>query len=288
MSDAEGVRPTGPTSADRPTSADPPPPADPSSSGVASSPGVASEATDARAVPVDAAHAVPGAPGAPGTPPLAGAAPRGMAAVLGEEFSVVDAVGGVRGLIESVAPGVVFIAVYVATRSLTPALVASVGVMVAAVVVRLVQRTPVTQALAGVVGVGVGVIWAWRTGEAQDFFALGLLTNAAYGVACLVSILVGWPLVGIVVGLLRGGGTAWRADRVARARATWATWVWVAMFGLRLAVQLPLYLGASVGWLGTARLVMGVPLWALTLWITWLLVRTPGSSPAPTRPPAAP
>ncbi len=62
--------------------------------------------------------------------------------------------------------------------------------------------------------------------------------------------------------------------------ATWATWLWVAMFGLRLAVQVPLYLGASVGWLGTARLVMGVPLWALTLWVTWLLVRTPGSSPA--------
>ncbi len=103
-----------------------------------------------------------------------------------------------------------------------------------------------------------------------------------------MSIVVGWPLVGLVVGLLRGEGTAWRADRFARTRATWATWAWVAMFALRLAVQVPLYLGASVAWLGTARLVMGVPLWALTLWVTWLLVRTPGSSPARSRPPAAP
>ncbi|WNB84435.1 DUF3159 domain-containing protein [Cellulomonas sp. ATA003] len=215
-------------------------------------------------------------------------APAGVAAVLGDDFSVADAVGGVRGLAESVAPGIVFVAVYVATSSLTPALVASVAVTVVAVVLRLVQRTPITQALAGVVGVAIGVFWAWRSGEAQDYFAYGLWTNAAYGVACLVSVLVGWPLVGIVVGLLRGEGTAWRADRVVRRRYAWATWVWVAMFGARLLVQVPLYLGASVGWLGTARLVMGVPLWALTLWVTWLLVRTPGSAPAPSRQPSDP
>jgi hypothetical protein len=215
-------------------------------------------------------------------------APRGVGSLLGEDFSVLDAVGGVRGMIESVAPGVVFVAVYVATSALTPSLVAAVAVTLAAVVARLVQRTPVTQALAGVVGVGIGVFWAWRSGDAQDYFAYGLLTNVAYGAACLVSIVVGWPLVGLVVGVLRGEGTGWRRDRAERRRYTQATWVWVAMFALRLLVQVPLYLGASVGWLGTARLVMGVPLWALTLWVTWLLVRTPGSSPAPSRPPAAP
>lgn len=244
-----------------------------------------SDADDARP-PTGAPHAgVPGVPAVPGAPAVA---PRGMNALLGEDFSVLDAMGGVRGLVESVAPGVVFVAVYVATSALTPALLAAVGATLLAVVARLVQRTPVTQALAGVLGVAVGVFWAWRTGDAQDYFAYGLWTNAAYGVACLVSILVGWPLVGLVVGLLRGEGTGWRADRVLRTRYTWATWLWVGMFGLRLAVQVPLFLGASVGWLGTARLVMGVPLWALTLWVTWLLVRTPGSSRAPTPPPAAP
>jgi hypothetical protein len=213
---------------------------------------------------------------------------RGVGSLLGEDFSVADAVGGVRGMVESVAPGLVFVVVYVATSALTPSLVAAVAVTLAAVVVRLVQRTPVTQALAGVIGVGIGVFWAWRSGDAQNYFAYGLWTNAAYGAACLVSILVGWPLVGLVVGLLRGEGTGWRADRAERRRYTGATWLWVAMFGARLAVQVPLFLGASVGWLGTARLVMGVPLWALTLWLTWLLVRTPGSSPARSRPPPAP
>ncbi len=222
--------------------------------------------------------------GRPATTPVP---PRGgVGSLLGEDFSVSEAVGGPRGLVESVLPGVTFVGVYVATSALTPSLLSAVGVTVAAVVLRLVQRTPVTQALAGVVGVAIGVFWAWRTGDAQDFFAYGLWTNAVYGLACLVSVLVGWPLVGLVVGVFRGEGTAWRRDRALRTRYAWATWLWVAMFALRLAVQVPLYLGASVAWLGTARLVMGVPLWALTLWLTWLLVRTPGSSPARSRPPA--
>lgn len=204
------------------------------------------------------------------------AAGRGVQALLGEDFSFADAIGGVRGLIESVAPGLVFVVVYLVSFELTPALVASLATALLAVVVRLVQRTPVTQAASGIVGVGIGVVWAWRTGEPTDYFVYGLWTNAAYLLACTVSVLVRWPLVGVVVGLLRGQGTAWRTDPAAardRQRFRWATWLWAGMFAARLAVQVPAYLAGDVAWLGTARLAMGVPLWALTLWTTWLLVR---------------
>ena len=212
-----------------------------------------------------------------------------MNALLGEDFSVADAVGGVRGLVESVAPGVVFVAVYVATSALTPALVAAVAVTVAAVVARLVQRTPVTQALAGVVGVGVGVFWAWRTGEAQDYFVYGLWTNAAYGLACLVSIVVGWPLVGA----RRRACCAARAPRGAPTGPPGAATPGRPGCGWRCSGCGSRSRSRSTSarrWAGsgTARLVMGVPLWALTLWLTWLLVRTPGPSPARTRPPAVP
>src|SRR5690349_18575322 len=40
---------------------------------------------------------------------------RGVRALAGQDFSVADAIGGVRGLVESVAPGLVFVVVYVAT-----------------------------------------------------------------------------------------------------------------------------------------------------------------------------
>lgn len=209
---------------------------------------------------------------------------RGLRALTAAEFSVAEATGGVRGLAESVAPGLVFVVVYLVVGRLTPALVAASVVTLLAVIVRLAQRTPVTQALAGAVGVGIGVFWAARSGQAQDYFAYGLWINAGYLAGTLVSIIAGWPVVGVIVGLLRGEGTTWRADRVLRRVYALATWIWVAMFGLRLVVQVPLYFGAQVGWLGTARLAMGVPLWALTLWVTWLLVRTPARARAPARP----
>jgi len=200
-----------------------------------------------------------------------------MSQLAGEDFSVADAVGGVRGLVESVAPGLVFVVVYlVAGQELVPPLVASLAVAVVLVVARLVGGTPVTQALGGVVGVVIGVLWAWRSGEAQDYFALGLWTNGVYAAALLLSVLVRWPLGGVVVALLRQEGFAWRTDPDQRPRLrryTAATWLWIGLFVARLAVQLPLYLDASTAWLGTARLVMGVPLWALALWVTWLLVR---------------
>jgi hypothetical protein len=51
------------------------------------------------------------------------------------------------------------------------------------------------------------------------------------------------------------------------------TWLWVATFGVRLLVQLPLYLvGATIA-LGVARLVMGWPMFLLAMWLSYVLVR---------------
>lgn len=254
--------------------------------------------------------------GAAGAGPTTGAGVRALAA---DDFSIVDSVGGIRGVVEAMAPGLVFVVLYVATRDLMLPLVASLAVAVVAVVARLVQRTPVTQAFGGLFGVAIGVFWAWRSGDATQYFAYGLWTNGAYLAVMLASVAVSWPLVGGVVEALRGGfgataqpagrssaptetpgapaaadeavpadapaaaplfSTAWRSDRALLRRYTLATWLWIAMFAVRLAVQIPLYFSSSVGWLGTARLVMGVPLWALVLWGTWVLVRRPAEPAA--------
>lgn len=209
---------------------------------------------------------------------------RGVQALARDEFSFADAVGGTRGVVEQAAPGLLFVVVFVVTRDLAPALVASLAAAALAVLLRLVQRTPTTQAFSGVVGVAVGAVWAWRTGEAQDYFTYGLWVNLAWAVGALVSVLVRWPVVGVLVSLLRGRDMSWRtAPGVAathlRRRYAWATWLWVGLFGARLAVQVPLWLQGedAVGWLGTAKLVMGVPLFALGLWLTWLLVASPAA-----------
>ncbi|MBO0610666.1 DUF3159 domain-containing protein [Myceligenerans salitolerans] len=242
---------------------------------------------------------------------------RGLAAVTADDFSPLAAVGGVRGMVESVAPGVVFVVLFVILQDLMVPLVASVAVAVLAAVVRLVQRTPLTTALGGLVGVVIGAVWAWRTGDAENVFVWALWTNAAYLVVMLVSILVRWPVIGLFVEALVSGLTpdqvrrngqeappssdaapdrrstapredergsddepnplaaltAWRQDPAKVRAYTIATWLWVGMFALRLAVKTPLYFAGTVAWLGTFHLVLGVPLFALVLFGCWIVIR---------------
>lgn len=187
-----------------------------------------------------------------------------------EEFDLRQAVGGVRGLIESVAPGVVFVVLFVATRNLKWSIIAAVALALVAITMRLIGRTPLTQAISGLGGILIGAAWAWRTGEAQDFYVWGLFVNAAFALVTIGSILLRRPLVGFFVKAFSPGSTEVPgAERIFRI----ATWLWAGAFLARLAVQIPLYLASEVGWLGTARVLMGVPLWALVLWFTWLLVR---------------
>lgn len=221
-------------------------------------------------------HSGPGSHGqAESGPAHSGAAPasnRGMAQLGASSFDVTQAVGGVRGLIESVAPGLVFVIVYIASRELSWALIASIGLAVIGAIGRLATRGKLSYVFGGLIGVAIGTVWAWRTGQAEDFFVWGLYVNAGGVLITLLSIVVRWPLVGVVTSQLVQIGSQWRTDRAAMRAFGAATALWVALFAVRLAVQVPLYLNASVGWLGTARLAMGVPLWALVLYLTWLLV----------------
>lgn len=250
-------------------------------------------------------------PARPDVPPEPAEAPvRGMRAVAGEEFSAAQAIGGVRGLVEAVLPGLVFVVAFVIFTDLMIPLIASVVAALVLVVARLVQRTPVTQALGGLLGIAVGVLWAWTSGEAANYYAGGLLVNAGYLVVLLVSVVVRRPVVGYVVEALRAGLTpeavkaeanrsaerdgeprdgetkgdepspfaaltAWRDDPAKMRTYAIATWLWVGLFALRLAVKTPLYLSDDIAWLGTFHLLLGVPLWALVLYLTWYVVRRP-------------
>jgi hypothetical protein len=89
----------------------------------------------------------------------------------------------------------------------------------------------------------------------------------------LVSVLVGWPLIGVAVGFLYGEGTAWRKDRRKFVAMQALTLLWVGLFALRLAVQVPLYYAGQVELLGTFKLIMGIPLFAPLLVLSWFIVR---------------
>ncbi len=201
---------------------------------------------------------------------------------IGVDRAMLDrAVGGWRGLVDSGLPAAVFVVVYlVGDLQLRPALTAAVGTGVVITLWRLARREPLQQALSGFVGVAISAFVVSRTGRAEDYFLVGLLINLPYLVAYLVSILVRWPLIGLVVGYLRGDPTGWRSDPRQYAAFATASWVWVAMFVLRLVVQVPLYLLGAVGPLGVARLAMGWPLFLLAAYLTYRIIH-PVLAPEP-------
>jgi hypothetical protein len=183
---------------------------------------------------------------------------------------------GPGAFLDAGLPLALFTVVYTAfgrdlTRSLWVALAA--GALLA--VVRLVRHDPLQNVLAGFLGVGIAAFLAARTGRAEDVFLPGLLINLGYGLAFLVSIVVRWPLLGVIVGLVSGQGMSWREDPDLLRAYTRASLLWAGMFALRLAVQVPLYLAGDeqLGWLAGARLVMSWPLFLLVAYTSWLIVR---------------
>lgn len=194
--------------------------------------------------------------------------------VQAEKALLARAIGGWRGLFDSGVPAAVFVTVYLASGSnLGLALWLALGAGVLVTVWRLIRRESLQQVLAGFVGVGVSAFVASRTGRAEDFFLPGILINLAYGTAFLISILIRWPLLGVVIGFLTGEGLRWRDDATLRRAYAAASWLWVGVFGLRLVVQVPLYLAAWVGPLGIARIILGWPLFLAAAYVTYRVLR---------------
>jgi len=194
--------------------------------------------------------------------------------VAAQEFSLAASIGGVRGVVESVLPYTVFSLAYALTKDLKTSIVAALIPVVVLVIWRLIARETLSQAISGALVIVLGAYLASRTHSAVNFFLPNIVKNAGFAVGYTVSILVRWPLIGVVVGPVTGEMFAWRRDRARLTAYQWATWLWVGLFVVRLAVQVPLYLADNVTLLGTLNgTILGIPLFALTIWLSWLVLK---------------
>ena len=196
--------------------------------------------------------------------------------------SIITSIGGVRGLIESILPSFVFLVVFLVTTDRVPdqqrlllSTLIPVGVALVFIAVRVLQKVVLTPAITGAVGVAITAALAIFTNRAENNFIPGIVINGVFLLAMLASLVVRRPLIGVFAGILLGERASdWREQRRPRRVLTAATWIWVALFGIRLAVELPLYLMAEAAALALAKLILGVPFYAVVLWATWLLVRS--------------
>ncbi|MCA0329597.1 MAG: DUF3159 domain-containing protein [Actinobacteria bacterium] len=201
------------------------------------------------------------------------------------EQLMANAIGGWRGLLDGSLPSAVFLVGYIVSgQQLRPAVIGAVAAGLLIAVLRIVRKQSLQQVLSGFLGVAFCAWFASRTGNAEDYYLPGLLINAVYGTVLAVSCLVGHPLLGYGVGAAIGDVTGWRSVPEQRRAYALATWFFVAVFALRIVVQLPLYLAGSVAALGTARLFMGWPLFALAAFLAFRVISTARrEAPVPAR-----
>ena len=194
--------------------------------------------------------------------------------------ALVEAMGGKRGLLDSGLPAVVFVFVNsvveaVASRdaALPAALAAAIATGLVVVVLRVVRKEPLQQAVSGFLGLAIAVFLAARSGEARDFFLPGIFINIGYAVLFLGSTVIGRPLVGAIYSAVEGLGTRWREDRRLRRAFTVATVGWSVVFIARAVVQTTFYNLDRTGWLATSKLLMGWPLTILAVAATIAYVK---------------
>lgn len=190
--------------------------------------------------------------------------------------SLLHASGGKLGIVESISPSLLFITVFLMTKNAQLAVICALSTSLAFLTFRLIRRQPLVQVLVGALVVGVSAWFALRPGgETRDYFLPDLITNGLYLVPLVVSILIRWPIVGLIMGFIHQEGTLWRKDSKLLRRYSLGTAVLASVFAIRLLVKVPLYLSNDLAAMSLAKALMGVPMWAAALWICWLIVKRP-------------
>ena len=201
------------------------------------------------------------------------------------------ALGGRRGMVEAAVPTIIFTALWLSTKELKLALASSIAVAVVMLLVRLVQRSTVQFCLNALFGIGIGwlfvTISARQGGSANDqalaYFLPGLIYNSAYTVVLSLTCLIGWPMVGFMVGSVTGDPTAWHQDRQIVRLCTTLTWLLAIPCLIRVVVPAPIWFAgksgsldpdSAVAALGFLKIGMGWPLQLAALAaMAWVLTR---------------
>lgn len=202
-----------------------------------------------------------------------------------------EALGGRRGMLEAAVPTILFTLGWLLAKDLTLALTVSIAAAVLLLAVRLIQRSQVQFCVNALVGIGIGWLFvrnAANSGGSVDdqalaYFLPGLLYNGGYAIIMVITCLIGWPLVGFMVGSVTGDPTAWHSNRQVVRLSTILTALLAAPCVLRVAVQLPIYLAGrsgameadtAVAALGVLKIGLGWPLQLATLALmVWVLGR---------------
>jgi hypothetical protein len=197
-----------------------------------------------------------------------------------EEFRTVFA--GRSNLIDSIIPLVIFLIGNVLS-DFKVAMWGSLAVALLITVVRLSRRQPLRYALGGIGGVVLAIVVAQLLGRAEGYFLPGIVTGGLTVIGCLVSVIVGRPLVAWTSYIARRWPLDWYWHPKIRPAYSEVTLAWAVFFALRLGLQWSLFQEQAAGLLAIIQVITGWPativlLIASYLYGTWRLRHLKGPS----------
>ncbi|WP_155375454.1 DUF3159 domain-containing protein [Catellatospora vulcania] len=190
----------------------------------------------------------------------------------GESFA--DLLGGRRAALDATLGPLAFGIAFVAgDRSIEWGVGAAVAVTAVIGLWRVLRGDKLGAVLLGLLGVVVAALIALYTDRPEAFFLIRIATNAASALAWAVSIVLRWPLLGVVVGGVLGQRGSWRRDPALLRAYSRASWVWVLQYIVRLAVWLPLYWAGQAAALAFSTVALTWPVVAACLAVSWYVMR---------------
>ncbi|WP_374493605.1 DUF3159 domain-containing protein [Streptomyces sp. ICN903] len=210
------------------------------------------------------------AAGVDGTGPVAEAGAPGPTVT---DKALMEAFGGVRGMVDTTVPGLVFVLVYTIRRDIHLAAVAALGLSVLLALARLVRRETLKHAFSGVFGVGIGAVFAMMSGDAKNFYLPGMLYTLGLAVAYCLSAMLRFPLIGVLLGPLMRENLSWRTRNPGRLAAyTKATWAWGIVLLAKSAILFPIYFWGDATQLGWVKVALGIPPLLLCVYLTYVFL----------------
>ncbi|MGH2948172.1 MAG: DUF3159 domain-containing protein [Solirubrobacteraceae bacterium] len=176
-----------------------------------------------------------------------------------------------RAIVDTGLGPVAFVSVNALTDLETAAVVA-LAISVVIALFRALRREPLTNAFAGVLGTGLAVYIALRTGTAEGYFVPRALQNTGLALAFTASVAFRRPIVGYVVAALYRLPGSWVRDPRMRRAFAEASLAFAALFTLRAVVYSVLIAAGREGALAGAVIVLGWPAFLGVLWFTYRYV----------------
>ncbi len=185
---------------------------------------------------------------------------------------VIESIGGWRGVLDSALPALGFIVANV-IAGLQPAIWTGIAIAIGVFVLRLARKQSIQQAIGGLVAVGICVFIASRTGEARGYFLFGIWRSALLAAALVGSVLIRYPIVGLVWHFLSPREVNWRSNKRLMRAYNWTTLAWGASYVLKFVVEGLLYQSQEATWLGVVRIGLGYPMTFGLVLLTFIVVR---------------